>query len=171
MRKVTASLLVVLAYSLAGGSAAAGEVPVVGAWKLVTFEHHATSGEVTTPFGSSPVGSLIYTADGRMSVHLVQPGRPAFAADQFREGSDAEVRAAFEGYFGYFGRYSLDATGDGVITGSVTHHIEESAFPNYAGTDRTRALRLENDRLTLNTPRERDGEEVDWYRVVWERIP
>jgi len=99
------------------------------------------------------------------------PGRPAFVANQFRQGSDTEVRTAFEGYFGYFGRYSVDVTGDAVVTGSVTHHIEGCAFPNYIGTDRTRALRLEDNRLTLNTPREQDGERVDWYRVVWERTP
>ena len=169
--KVVTGLVAVLACSLAGGSAGAGETPIVGAWKLVAFEHHTTSGEATEPFGAAPVGSLIYTADGQMSVHLVQPGRPTFVADQFRQGSDTEVRAAFEGYFGYFGRYSLEVTGDGVVTGSVTHHIEGCAFPNYIGTDRIRALRLEDNRLALNTPRERDGEKVDWYRVVWERIP
>jgi len=168
---MTTALGVAVACSLASVAATGGEAPVVGAWKLSVFELHTASGEVTEPFGASPFGSLIYTADGLVSVHLVQPGRPAFAAGQFRQGSDAEVRAAFEGYFGYYGRYSLDvASGDaGVITGAVTHHIEGCAFPNYIGTDRTRALRLEDDRLILTTPRESESEAVDWYRVVWER--
>jgi len=165
------ALMIGVACAFASGPAVGGEAPVVGTWRLVVFELHSASGELSEPFGPSPLGSLIYTADDRMSVHLVQPGRPAFAAEQFRKGSDEEVRAAFEGYFGYFGRYSLDlASGDtGAVTGFVTHHIEGCAFPNYIGTDRTRALRLEGNRLTLNTSQEVDGETVDWYRVVWER--
>jgi hypothetical protein len=171
--RVATALVVVVACVLSGGPVAGEEAPVVGTWTLLAFELHPVSGEVTEPFGPSPLGSLLYTAGGRMSVHLVQPGRPAFAADQFRQGSDSEVRTAFEGYFGYFGRYSVDVTSreGGGVTGSVTHHIEGCAFPNYIGTDRTRALRLEDNRLTLTTPRERDGQAVDWYRVVWERIP
>lgn len=155
--------------AMARGEPADANAPLVGAWRLLAFEHHPATGEASQPFGSSPLGTLIYTADGRMSVHLVQPDRPRFAAGQFRQGTDAEVRAAFEGYFGYFGRYTVRSRteGDGVITGSVTHHVEACAFPDYTGTDRTRALRLEGDRLTLTTPRGSDG----WYRVVWERIP
>ena len=168
-RVVMASLTVLLAWSV---PAVAGEAPVVGAWKLLVFERHSPEGEVTRPFGPSPLGSLLYTGAGRMSVHLLQPGLPGFEAGTFREGTDEEVRAAFEGYFGYYGTYSLDVKADaGRVTGSVTHHVEGCALPNYIGTDRTRSLVLEGDRLTLTTPRETDGEPVGWYRVVWTRVP
>jgi hypothetical protein len=169
--RIVGALIVAGACTLARGPAAGDEAPVVGAWKLLAFERHAPSGEVTEPFGPSPLGSLLYTADGRVSVHLLQPDRPAFKGPSFRDGSDVEVRAAFEGYFGYFGRYRVDVKADaeGGVTGSVTHHVEGCAFPNYVGTDRTRALALKGDRLTLTTPRGDDGDEVAWYRVVWER--
>ena len=97
--------------------------------------------------------------------------RPAFEAGTFREGTDEEVRAAFEGYFGYYGTYSLDVKEtEETVRGWVTHHVEGCALPNYVGTDRTRSLELKGDRLTLTTPRERDGEPTAWYRVVWERL-
>jgi hypothetical protein len=149
------------------------DVPaLVGSWRLVVFERHEPSGDVTHPFGRAPRGVLMYTTSGRMSVHLLDPGRPSFASDEFREGSDREVRAAFEGYFGYFGSYSVEfdetsATGG---TGTVTHHVEGSAFPNYAGTDRARTMKLYGDHLSLNTAREEGGEPLAWHRVVWERM-
>jgi hypothetical protein len=145
---------------------------LTGSWKLVVFERHEASGEVSHPFGRKPQGVLMYTAAGRMSVHLLDPDRPAFSADEFRSGSDREVRAAFEGYFGYYGTYSVawEETGGSRRTGTVTHHVEASAFPNYSGTDRPRAMVLEGYRLTLNTARAEAGEPVAWYRVVWERM-
>lgn len=170
--RTVATIVLVMMSTLAGGLGAGGEAPVVGTWRLLAFERHAPSGEVTTPFGPSPLGSLVYTAGGRVSVHLLQPGRPAFAAGTFRSGSDAEVRAAFEGYFGYYGRYTIEAKegADGTVIGSVTHQVEGCAFPNYVGTDRTRTLEMRGDRLTLTTPRGDSAQPIDWYRVVWERV-
>jgi hypothetical protein len=166
---------VLLATTLVAPAASAqeGRAPwVVGSWRLLAFELHAPSGEVTQPFGESPLGSLVYTGNGRMSVHLLEPDRPAFVSGDFQDGSDAEVRAAFEGYFGYFGAYTVEVVGrDGeAVTGTVTHHVEGCAFPDYIGTDRVRTMSLEGDRLTLSTPREENGAVINWYRVVWERI-
>ena len=171
-RLVMTGAMVLLAWYAGGGPAVAGETSVVGTWKLLVFEGHSPDGEVSEPFGPSPLGSLTYTASHRMSVHLLQPGRPAFEAGTFREGTDEEVRAAFEGYFGYYGTYSLDVEEEaGIVTGSVTHHVEGCALPNYIGTDRTRSFELKGGRLTLTTPRETGGEPAVWYRVVWERFP
>ena len=171
-RLVVAGAVILLAGWAGTSPAVAGETSVVGTWKLLVFERHSPDGEVSEPFGPSPHGSLTYTASHRMSVHLLQPGRPAVEAGTFREGTDEEVRAAVEGYFGYYGTYSLDVEeGEGIVTGSVTHHVEGCALPNYVGTDRTRSLELEDDRLVLTTPRETGDETIAWYRVVWERLP
>jgi hypothetical protein len=145
---------------------------LTGSWRLVVFERHEASGEVSHPFGRKPQGVLMYAATGRMSVHLLDPDRPSFSADEFRSGSDREVRAAFEGYFGYYGTYSVawEQREGSRRTGTVTHHVEASAFPNYSGTDRPRAMVLEGNRLTLNTSRAEAGEPAAWYRVVWERM-
>jgi hypothetical protein len=82
-----------------------------------------------------------------MSVHIADPRRPRFASPDRLLATDAEVRAAFDGYFGYFGTYSVDEK-----AGTMTHHVEGAAFPNYAGTDQTRQLTIDGDRLELATP-------------------
>jgi hypothetical protein len=145
------------------------EVPsIAGSWRLVSWERRATGGETTHPFGPSPEGQLIYTTDGRVSVHLLDPGRPPFASGAFLEGTDQEVRTAFQGYFGYFGSYTLE--GDpGAGNGIVTHHVEGSAFPNYAGIDRVWRVTVSGRRLTLDTARDPDDPPATTFRVVWER--
>ena len=52
-------------------------------------------------------------------MQLMASGRPTFKAGDRLGGSDSEVRAAFEGYHAYFGRYSVDHE-----RGVVQHHIE-----------------------------------------------
>lgn len=54
-----------------------------------------------------------------MSVHLLDPRRKAFAGGDFFGGTEGEVRAAFQGYFGYFGTYAVDAK-----AGVVTHRVD-----------------------------------------------
>ena len=163
--------------AVAAGAALAGspippkasEVPsIADSWRLVSWERRAPGGETTHPFGHAPGGQLIYTADGRVSVHLLDPSRPAFASGAFLEGTDDEVRDAFEGYFGYFGSYTLegDPSAEG---GVVTHHVEGSAFPNYTGIDRVWTATLRGPRLTLETARDPGDSPDASYRVVWEQ--
>jgi hypothetical protein len=137
---------------------------VVGTWTLVSYEARYPDGRVVPIYGPSPVGRLIYDGRGRMSVHIADPRRPRFASPDRLLATDAEVRAAFDGYFGYFGTYSVDDK-----AGTMTHHVEGAAFPNYAGTDQTRQLTVEGDRLELATPPiDRAGERATFH-VVWRR--
>ena len=82
------------------GQAGAG---LVGAWRLLSYESRDSAGALQYPLGQGVVGQLMYDARGNMSAILMQPDRPAFAAHDLRRGTDAEVRAAFEGFIGYLG--------------------------------------------------------------------
>ena len=137
---------------------------VVGTWTLVSYEARYPDGRVMPVYGPSPVGRLIYDARGRMSVHIADPRRPRFVSPDRLLATDAEVRAAFDGYFGYFGTYSVDER-----AGTMTHHVEGAAFPNYAGTDQTRQLTIEADRLELATPPIARAGERATFHVVWRR--
>jgi hypothetical protein len=106
----------------------------------------------------------MYDAAGRMSGHLADPRRTAFASNDFLRGTPEEVRQAFEGYFGYFGSYRVN-----VAAGTVTHHVEGASFPNYAGTDQKRFFTFSADRLNLTTPPTVRGGGRFTYLVVWER--
>jgi hypothetical protein len=137
---------------------------LVGAWRLVSFESRAASGDVRYPLGRAPVGRLQYDATGFMSVQLMDPGRPQFASGDLTRGSDAELRAAIGGYVAYYGTYTVDPA-----RGSVTHHVEGALFPNWVGGNQVRGFRLDGDRLTITTPPIRVGGEDSTTVLVWAR--
>jgi hypothetical protein len=137
---------------------------VVGTWTLVSYEARYPDGRVVPIYGPSPVGRLIYDARGRMSVHIADPRRPRFASPDRLLATDAEVRAAFDGYFGYFGTFSVDER-----AGTMTHQVEGAAFPNYTGSDQRRQLTVEGDRLELATPPSARAGERATFHGVWRR--
>jgi hypothetical protein len=100
-----------------------------------------------------------------MSVVLTAGPRARFEADNFRSGSADEKIQAFDSYFTYGGRYTVE--GD-----IVTHHLLFCLFPNWVGTDQVRrfALDPEGGTLTLSNvnPLVIRGEEVH-YRLIWRR--
>jgi hypothetical protein len=151
----------------AAPSAGAGDGPeaLVGAWRLVSNEEHRPDGSVVAVWGSSPAGSLIYQAGGRMAVQLMDPRRAKFASDDRLAGTPEEVRRAFAGYLAYFGTFSVDERAR-----TVTHHVEGATFPNWIGTDQRRTYELSGDRLTLSTPPMVRGGRRSTYVLVWERL-
>ncbi len=99
-----------------------------------------------------------------MSVHLLNPARRRFASGDFLRPTPEELKEAFDGYFGYFGTYTVDES-----EGVVTFHVEGAAFPNYMGTAQRRSFVLDGNRLTLRTPPERaEGADIT-YDIIWER--
>jgi len=118
--------------------------PLVGTWKLVRWENKALDGAITYPFGPDPVGYIMYTQDGTMSVLIMRANRPNFSSNDLFGGSDAEKLAAVEGYLSYCGTYEFDG-------GQVIHHILVSFFPNWVGMDQIRLVEISQDRLILST--------------------
>jgi len=138
---------------------------LVGSWKLISFHSQDFSGQKTYPFGKDAQGRLIYEPNGRMAVQLMNPDRPRFASGDLLLTSEAEVRAAFDGYAGYYGTYSVDQ-GEGIIV----HHVEAAHIPNWVGTDQVRHFEFQGNHLTLKGTLLRGGvQEV--VSLVWERLP
>ncbi len=95
----------------------------------------------------------------------MNPDRPRFASGDLLLTSEAEVRAAFNGYAAYYGSYSVDQ-GQGIIV----HHVEAAHIPNWVGTDQVRHFDFQGNRLTLKGTLLRGGvQEV--VSLVWERLP
>ncbi len=137
---------------------------LLGTWYLRACEGRAGAGEILQPFGAGPQGMLNYNADGTMMVLLTKPDRPTFTSGDRLRGTDAEVRAAFEGCTAYGGRYTLDP---GAWT--VTHHVEQASYPNWIGTAQTRYVSLENGLLSLSTPPVLGGGQEWIFYLVWSR--
>jgi hypothetical protein len=137
---------------------------LVGTWRLVSNEEHRADGSVTAAWGSHPAGSLMYQANGRMAVQLMDTRRGKFASEDRMAGTPDEVKRAFEGYLAYFGTYTVDER-----AGVVVHHVEGASFPNLIGTDQRRTFVLSGDRLTLSTPPMVRAGRRSTYVLVWER--
>lgn len=109
---------------------------LVGRWRLLSY----TTGVDCHPMGRNALGVLQYSADGKVSVHIMG-----------------------EGYFAYFGDYTVDGAGS-----SVTHHLEFCSDPKLVGVSNLRNATLEAGRLTLAGSMAFGAETRD-IRVVWER--
>lgn len=137
---------------------------VLGVWKLLSIEYINDDGSVTYPFGTDVAGAIIIDAGGSFSVHLMDMTRPPFKIPDPRGGTSEEVRAAFEGYMGYYGNYDLDENEK-----RITFHVAGAWLPNWIGGDQTRYYALSGNRMTINTaPVLFEGKEVV-AKLVWER--
>jgi hypothetical protein len=137
--------------------------PLVGTWRLVSWENRDTDGTVTYPMGRDAQGFILYNPDGYMAAVLAPANRPAFAANDIGAGSGAERAAAAATFLSYCGRYEL-------LPGRVRHHVEASLFPNWVGTTQERFAEWQGDRLTLSTaPTLYAGHQRVGY-LVWQRV-
>ena len=125
---------------------AGGVAPLVGAWRLRSFQVQQEGGGVLLPFGERASGSLIYTDSGQFAAQVAAENRFRFVADDPMEGTPAEMQAAFRGFISYFGHFECHWQG-----GFVVHHVERSLFPNWEGQQLKRFMALAGDRLTLTT--------------------
>ena len=138
---------------------------VIGTWTLVSYETETADGKRTFPLGEDAVGMAIYLPNGRVSIQFMKRDRPRFQSGDAWRGSLEEERAAFEGYFAYAGKYTLDAA-----RSIVTHHVEISSAPNYVGIDLPRTFTLEGDRLTLRTPPRMLAGQTSTSTLIWRRV-
>ena len=102
-----------------------------------------------------------------MSVQIVSDPKPttpsASSREAFLAASPAEKAAAIDGYYAYFGTWTLDSS-----VPAVTHHIVNSLDPGERGEDAVRKLSLDGDRLTLLARSHEMGEDHQ-RKLVWER--
>lgn len=139
--------------------------PLVGAWRLVSWETRAEDGTVSLPYNGNPTGQITYTATGRMSAILMERDRE-FSPDS-ETSSESALAAVASGFFAYYGRYSVDEANS-----VVTHHVEGALAPNWVGTDRPRSFVFETpDRIRLSTEPDPNRTAGSIGVLVWERIP
>ncbi|WP_306423393.1 lipocalin-like domain-containing protein [Yersinia entomophaga] len=104
-------------------------------------------GSVSFPMGEKVSGRIHYKKNGTMAAQLYTTERRDFASLDWLEGSDAEMKSAFESALCYFGRYQINEEKQ-----SITHIVEGGLFPNWVGTQMVRYYEFEKDRLILRTP-------------------
>jgi hypothetical protein len=118
---------------------------IVGTWRLISMlSRDPATGEETRMWGDHPCGFLTYTPGGHYSVVLAKSDR-AISTDSAGSAPPEEQARLFCGSFANAGRYS--PTSDGVI-----HHVEVATDPTWMGTDQSRLLCLEGNKLVIRSP-------------------
>ena len=120
-------------------------VELVGTWRLAGCVRRS-GGRTEHPFGEQPVGLLLYTQDGRMSVHLAFGDREPLSSLDLAELPEAEAALAFRTYLGYGGRYRI--RGD-----TVVHSVEVSSIPDWVGTGLVRRVSTSGEISSCAPPR------------------
>ena len=112
---------------------------VVGTWRLVSYEA-ASKDNVIYPMGKDAIGVLDYSADGKVSVHIMG-----------------------EGYFAYYGDYRVDEAAS-----TITHHLEMASQPSFVGASNLRRADLKGSTLILSGEMTFEGT-PRIIKVTWRR--
>ena len=135
-----------LALALSAGAAAAQPAKglkdqIVGTWDFVVAEVTAPDGKKSFPFGETPKGILIFTADGRFAQIHVAGDVPRIASNNRLTGTPEEYAAIMRRSLSVFGTYTVDEAGK-----TVTYNLVSASFPNWQGEAQTRSI----DKLTAD---------------------
>jgi hypothetical protein len=142
--KLSTIAAALLALALSAGGAAAQSAnslkdQIVGTWNFVVAEVTAPDGKKSFPFGETPKGILIFTADGHFAQIHVASDVPKIASNNRLTGTPEEYAAIMRGSLSVFGTYTIDEAKK-----TVTYNIVSASFPNWEGEAQTRTI----DKLT-----------------------
>jgi len=121
---------------------------LIGAWHFEHIDLPGADGKASdTP---QPIGMLIYTRDGHMSVQLMYPKSASSLSNEY-------VRS---GYEASFGSYTIDER-----THMLTHHVLGAVTGDFlVGKDLPRAYTLTGDgRLIIRSAKPEEHWSVTWH--------
>ena len=140
-----------LALALSAGAAVAQPAKslkdeIVGTWNFVVAEVVAPDGKKSFPFGETPKGILIFTADGRFAQIHVAGDVPKIASNNRLTGTPEEYAGIMRRSLSVFGTWTVDEANK-----TVTYNIVSSSFPNWEGEAQTRTIDKLTDDEFVNT--------------------
>jgi hypothetical protein len=151
--KPTTIAAATLALALSAGAADAQAASslkdrIVGSWNFVVAEVTAPDGKKSFPFGETPKGILIFTADGHFVQIHVAGDVPKIASNNRLTGTPEEYTAIMRRSLSVFGTYAVDEAKK-----TVTYNIVSSSFPNWEGEAQTRTIdKLTEDEFVNTNP-------------------
>src|SRR6266478_503805 len=110
LRTIAAALLalVVSAGAAAAQPAKSLKDQIVGTWNFVVAEVTAPDGKKSFPFGETPKGILIFTADGRFAQIHVASDVPRIASNNRLTATPEEYAEIMRRSLSVFGTYAVD---------------------------------------------------------------
>ena len=140
LRTIAAMLALALsAGATAAQSSASLTDAIVGTWNFVVAEVTAPDGKKSFPFGETPKGILIFTADGHFAQIHIAADVPKISSGNRLTGTAEEYAEIMRRSLSVFGTYTIDEANR-----TVTYNIVSASFPNWQGESQTRAI----DKLT-----------------------
>ena len=131
-------------------TAVAAPSPLIGAWRLAWLDQPGPDGKIVR--ATDAKGSLIYTADGVVSVQVMFVQTAAAP-------TSAPVQYVANGYEASFGRYVIDTAAH-----TVTHRYEGSLVRSLLGQDLPRRYDFVDGRLMIRSTRADEKWSVAWER-------
>jgi hypothetical protein len=136
-----AVLAAALATSQAGAQQKSLRDQIVGTWTFVVAEVVAPDGKKSFPFGETPKGILIFTADGHFAQIHVAGDVPKIASNNRLTGTPEEYATIMRRSISVFGSYSVNEEKK-----TVTYKIVSATYPNWQGEAQERSI----DKLTAD---------------------
>lgn len=121
------------------------DAPLVGVWRLLSFETTLASGRVVRLFGPHPIGYLFYTAQGYMAVQI---SRPTTGLSRWQRSSRR--------FLAYSGPYTI--VGD-----EVRHQAQLHSLVGSVGQELVRRYTFDGPNLILTGNAGRGAT----HRLVW----
>ena len=146
------------AFALSIGAAAAQpskplREQIVGTWNFIVAEVKAPDGTKSFPFGETPKGIIIFTADGRFAQIHVASDVPKIASNNRLTGTAEEYAAIMKRSISVFGTYAVDEDKK-----TVTFNIVSATYPNWEGEAQVRTIdKLTEDEFVNTNPNEAGG--------------
>jgi hypothetical protein len=134
--------------------------PLLGSWRLVSFELRLPNGNVAHPFGASPRGYLFYNEQGFMSAAFMGEGR---VKPESADLADTSKMVNFDQFNAYCGRFEVSGN-------RVVHHVEVASLPQWCGIDQERIFKIDGTRLILETPPLAINAQAPTGYLIWERV-
>ncbi len=139
--RIAAALALVLTAMPAGAQQKTLREQIVGTWNFVVAEVVAADGKKSFPFGETPTGILIFTADGQFAQIHVASDVPKIASNNRLTGTPDEYATIMRRSISLFGTYTVNEEKK-----TVTFKIVSSTYPNFAGEAQERTI----DKLTAD---------------------
>ena len=154
-----------LALMVSAASAAAQQKSIkdrlVGTWHFVIAEVTAPDGKKSFPFGPSPRGMVIFTADGHFTQVHIAAEVPKIANGNRLNASPEEYAGIMRGTIAQFGTYTVDEEKK-----TFTMKFSASTFPNWDGIEQKRPFTLTGDELKWTVPA---ASSAGTATAVWKR--
>jgi hypothetical protein len=127
---------------------------ILGTWKVISWESSRPNGQIVNIWmGHHPTGVIMYQPNGYMAVQIMADPRPTFAQNPATSPPPYDdFRNAFFGYYAYWGRYTINDAGNGVI-----HDVQGSERPHEVGIKYPRSVSFDGAKLVITTPSYKPG--------------